>query len=334
MSRTRSLRPGFFKNDLLAELPFEARLLFAGLWTLADKKGRLEDRPKKIKMEIFPADEVDTNGLLTQLADKKFITRYEVEGEGYIQVNKFLDHQHPHPKEPESLIPDQPKAVVSNGKPRLSRVKEDIAVKEGKEEEVMVVLGEGCGEGDEVPAWTVGFYETFRAEWGRRYKGQDYADVRKSADFVLLARLRDNKAFTPENWAVACQNYLATPQKSHTMADLANNFSTFLANPIDRYNKPVSAKEKPNARPGYGDKQNTAIRDALSAVGIGSVDNPDVVGVERRLQAPSASRGGTGVDEGELETGARECPGPISHAVLRDGGSPTYGYIRPERLRS
>jgi hypothetical protein len=49
MPRTRQIKPGFFKNDELAELPIEARLLFAGLWTIADREGRLEDRPKKIK---------------------------------------------------------------------------------------------------------------------------------------------------------------------------------------------------------------------------------------------------------------------------------------------
>lgn len=290
MPRTRSLRPGFFKNDLLAELPFEARLLFAGLWTLADKKGRLEDRPKKIKMEIFPADDVDTNGLLGQLADKKFITRYQVNGESYLQINKFLDHQHPHPNEPESVIPEPLNAIASNGEQRRSRDKVIIAVKEGEESKSeLVVLGEGCGEGDEVPAWTVEFYETFRAEWGRRYKGQDYADVRKTADFVLLARLRDNKAFTPENWAVACQNYLATPQKSHTMADLAVNYSTFLANPIDRYNKPVGAS---SGKETASDRNVRNLRESVQRLrpqGADRGDNPQVA--PRLLASGSKPRG-------------------------------------------
>jgi len=290
MARTRSLRPGFFKNDLLAELPFEARLLFAGLWTLADKKGRLEDRPKKIKMEIFPADDVDTNGLLGQLAASNFITRYEVEGQAYLQINKFLEHQHPHPNEPESVIPDSLNVIASNGKYRTAHVKGRNAVKEGEESKSeLVVLGEGCGEGNEVPAWTVGFYETFRAEWGRRYKGQDYADVRKSADFVLLARLRDNKAFTPENWAVACQNYLATPQKSHTMADLANNFSTFLANPIDRYNKPVGAS---SGKETASDRNVRNLRESVQRLrpqGADRGDNPQVA--PRLLASGSKPRG-------------------------------------------
>ena len=53
MARARNIKPGFFKNEFLADLPFETRLLFIGLWTLADREGRLEDRPRKIKMELF-----------------------------------------------------------------------------------------------------------------------------------------------------------------------------------------------------------------------------------------------------------------------------------------
>ena len=61
MARSRNIKPGFFTNDGLAELPFEVRLLFIGLWTLADREGRLEDRPKRIRMEIFPGDNVDVD---------------------------------------------------------------------------------------------------------------------------------------------------------------------------------------------------------------------------------------------------------------------------------
>ena len=59
MARARNIKPSFFTNEDLVELSFETRLLFIGLWTLADRAGRLEDRPKRIKMAVFPADSVD-----------------------------------------------------------------------------------------------------------------------------------------------------------------------------------------------------------------------------------------------------------------------------------
>lgn len=105
MARARNIKPGFFVNDELVELPFETRLLFAGLWTIADREGRLEDRPKKIKMAIFPADYVDVNESLQQLHDAGLIVRYVVEDKGYIEVLKFVQHQNPHLKEAASVIP-------------------------------------------------------------------------------------------------------------------------------------------------------------------------------------------------------------------------------------
>ena len=103
--RARNIKPGFFKNDTLAELDFAGRLLFIGLWGLADRAGRLEDRPKKIKAEIFPYDDVDVDSFLGELAKCSFIIRYEAGGNHYIQIVNFDKHQNPHPRETPSNIP-------------------------------------------------------------------------------------------------------------------------------------------------------------------------------------------------------------------------------------
>lgn len=108
MPRARNLKPGFFKNEDLAECSPWARLCFAGLWTLADREGRLEDRPKRIKAELFAFDAFDVDPLLTELARRRFIVRYEIDGERFIQVSKFLDHQTPHYSEKPSVIKPPP----------------------------------------------------------------------------------------------------------------------------------------------------------------------------------------------------------------------------------
>lgn len=105
MARSRNIKPGFFMNDELAEIEPLGRLLFAGLWCIADREGRLEDRPRRIKAEVMPYDNCDINGLLDQLAGRGFITRYKVDGERYIQVVNFAKHQNPHYKEVPSEIP-------------------------------------------------------------------------------------------------------------------------------------------------------------------------------------------------------------------------------------
>lgn len=103
--RARNIKPGFFKNEELAACQPLSRLLFAGLWGMADREGRLEDRPKRIKAEVLPYDDAKVDPLLDELAGKKFITRYGVNGCRYIQINTFTSHQNPHKKERSSTIP-------------------------------------------------------------------------------------------------------------------------------------------------------------------------------------------------------------------------------------
>ena len=110
--RARSLKPGFFKNEQLAELPPLTRILFQGLWCMADRRGRLEDRPKRIKAEVLPYDDWDVDSALNDLARTGFIVRYQVNGKRYIQVVNFERHQSPHVREPESTIPPPPDAGV------------------------------------------------------------------------------------------------------------------------------------------------------------------------------------------------------------------------------
>lgn len=105
MARSRNIKPGFFQNDLLAEIDPLGRLLFSGLWTIADRAGRLEDRPKRIKAAVLPYDECNIDELLDELSKRGFIQRYRVSDSQYIVVKNFTKHQNPHCKEPESTIP-------------------------------------------------------------------------------------------------------------------------------------------------------------------------------------------------------------------------------------
>jgi hypothetical protein len=108
MARARNIKPGFFRNADLVELPAFTRLLFAGLWTLADRAGRLEDRPKQIKMDIFPADDVDVNAALAELSQAGMLQRYDIEGKRCLQITNFAKHQNPHRDEKASILPPPP----------------------------------------------------------------------------------------------------------------------------------------------------------------------------------------------------------------------------------
>ncbi len=112
MARARLLKPSFFLNDVLANCCPLARILFSGLWTLADREGRLEDRPQKIKASVLPYDNCNIDDLLNELDAADFIIRYTIDNNDYIQVLAFTKHQHPHHRENASIIPapDKPRA--------------------------------------------------------------------------------------------------------------------------------------------------------------------------------------------------------------------------------
>lgn len=131
--RARNIKPGYFTSDHLLACDPLARILFAGLWCMADREGRLEDRPAKIKVEILPGDACDINELLNQLADQKeddgtpaLLIRYHVDGKRYLQIRNFGKHQNPHCKEGLSTIPGPCEHCVSTGqeqgKPDVSTV--------------------------------------------------------------------------------------------------------------------------------------------------------------------------------------------------------------------
>lgn len=121
MARSRNIKPGFFTNELLGTYDPMISLLFAGLWCLADKDGILEDRPLRIKAELFPYREgLDVNGYLTVLERDAFLTRYEVAGVKYIQINNFAKHQSPHHTEKPKGYPKQQAEQGAPSKPVLT----------------------------------------------------------------------------------------------------------------------------------------------------------------------------------------------------------------------
>jgi hypothetical protein len=103
--RSRGIKPGFYKNEQLAECSMAARLLFPGLWMLADREGRMEYRAKRIKVEIFPFDNVDIPPLIAELEDQGLVRKYQIDGLEYLDIPGFTRHQSPHIKEKESTLP-------------------------------------------------------------------------------------------------------------------------------------------------------------------------------------------------------------------------------------
>lgn len=152
MARIRTLKPEFFDDPDIGSCSFAARLLFAGLWTQADKAGRLDYNPRVLKARLFPYDEgLDVEALTGELEACGAVKTYQVspavekhgepwKGKTFLWVVNFQKHQRPHPKEPDSQIPAYSRdAVEKHGEPgkdtasQQTKGREGVLGREGKE---------------------------------------------------------------------------------------------------------------------------------------------------------------------------------------------------------
>lgn len=217
MARARNLKPSLFKNELLGVADPLLTILFESLWCLADRAGRLEDRPLRIKAETFPYREgIDVNVLLTELARLGFICRYKVGETGIIQIINFEKHQNPHKTEKNSELPEMPLDSVACG----------LAVKDtlnngSRPADSLLPLTDSLlpltDSGQSAPAKPsrtssksvkTAMPENFTVsekvwEWA---KGKGFSDNRVSENFAKFALYAEREAKKYVNWDAALMN--------------------------------------------------------------------------------------------------------------------------------
>ena len=109
MARIRSVKPEFFRHEGLYEAEHTSglplRLSFIGLWTAADHEGRFKWRPRQLKLDCLPYDDIDFEQILNVLAEHGFIVKYEINGELYGHIPTWHQHQHINHREMRSILP-------------------------------------------------------------------------------------------------------------------------------------------------------------------------------------------------------------------------------------
>jgi len=110
MARIRTIKPEFFRHEELFELEQSTgqplRLAFISLWTVADRAGRFKWRPRALKLDCLPYDDVDFSRVLDALESRGFVVRYDVEGEQFGWIPSFTKHQIVNNKEARSQLPE------------------------------------------------------------------------------------------------------------------------------------------------------------------------------------------------------------------------------------
>jgi hypothetical protein len=97
MARARFVRPEFFSDETIGELPLGARLLFIAAWTMADLNGVLEWRPKQLRAVCFPHDEDISSAQVALWMDHLValgrVTTHQVNAKSYARITHFRKHQ-------------------------------------------------------------------------------------------------------------------------------------------------------------------------------------------------------------------------------------------------
>ncbi|BCA93797.1 hypothetical protein TUM19329_01580 [Legionella antarctica] len=96
MSRIRTVKPEFWTSEQVLACSLAARLLFIGMWSFCDDNGVHTASYKRLKAEVFPADDIpvsEVEKLITQLIQNDLLREYEVENKTYWIVTGWKKHQ-------------------------------------------------------------------------------------------------------------------------------------------------------------------------------------------------------------------------------------------------
>ena len=111
--RQRMVKPEFFDSESLGACSIAARLCFIGLWVIGDDYGNQKLQPSRMRMKVFPYDEMDDAAfmsLLDELEQAGCIKCYERDGERFLNIPNFAVYQTVR-KPSASNIPEPQEAV-------------------------------------------------------------------------------------------------------------------------------------------------------------------------------------------------------------------------------
>ena len=129
--RIRSLKPEFFDSPSTANAGPWARLLFMGMWCMADDWGVGPGNPKELAASIFPNDDQWTSkelpGLCKEVADSYGVVFYTHRGRPYFQIPTWEDHQITQRRAKRRYpTADDPESVLDQASPELPSIRKEL----------------------------------------------------------------------------------------------------------------------------------------------------------------------------------------------------------------
>lgn len=148
MARIRTIKPEFFRHgglfDAERETGLPLRVAFAGLWCAADREGRFKWKPRELKLDALPFDEVDFSRVLDALATRGHIVKYASDGQEFGFIPSWHEHQVINNRETGSSLPAPTEtSIETTTSTREARVRHASGTDEEREEHA--AQGEGKG---------------------------------------------------------------------------------------------------------------------------------------------------------------------------------------------
>lgn len=123
MARIRTIKPDFFRHEGLYEAEIKyglpLRIAFAGLWTACDRQGRFRWKPRALKLDVLPYDDLDFSRVLDALTTCGFVVRYENNGEDFGCIPSWSLHQIINNRESESILPSPEESTTYTRESRV-----------------------------------------------------------------------------------------------------------------------------------------------------------------------------------------------------------------------
>lgn len=115
MARIRTIKPEFWTSEQIVECSRDARLMFVGMLNFCDDSGVHPASCKRLKMEVFPADDINSDSirrLIDELLANDLITEYTVENKEFWRVTGW---QHQKIDKPTYKFPLENGAIPTRG---------------------------------------------------------------------------------------------------------------------------------------------------------------------------------------------------------------------------
>ena len=188
MARIRTIKPEFWTDEKIGILKRDERLLFIGMWNLADDQGVVKSNPAYLKGQLFSYDEdlriASMNNWLSSLMKAQLIIPFTFNGEGYYLIRSFNEHQlinrPSKPKFPYELLDSlTPHGVLTEPSQPEGKGKE----RKGKEEKIAIEIVFPFDSEKFRAAWKK--WIDYRSDASKPYKSQlsEQAALNQLAEF-------------------------------------------------------------------------------------------------------------------------------------------------------